>query len=119
MPLLSNGKINRKQLPAAEFEQAQYKAPQTRTEQVLADIWQEVLGVERVGLLDNFFELGGHSLLATRVVAKVRHELSVNMPLRSVFEFTSLEEMAAFISTVKRMEEKDTESDDDLEEIDL
>jgi len=78
MPLLNNGKINRKASPKAQFEQAEFVAPGTETEIALAGIWEEVMGVKKMGIHDNFFELGGHSLLETRVVAKVRSEFDVD-----------------------------------------
>ncbi|MDX8130471.1 amino acid adenylation domain-containing protein, partial [Methylomonas sp. OY6] len=70
MPLSANGKLDRKQLPAPDLSEQlkkTYVAPRTNTERVLAEIWQEVLGVEQVGIEDDFFELGGHSLLATQL----------------------------------------------------
>src|SRR6185312_12162553 len=72
LPLTVNGKVDRRGLPAPEERgQAEYVAPRTATEQVLAEVWAEVLHLERVGIHDNFFELGGHSLLATQVIARV------------------------------------------------
>jgi amino acid adenylation domain-containing protein len=119
LPLLNNGKINRKALPKAELQQAEFVAPRTETEITLAGIWQEVLGVEEIGIHDNFFELGGHSLLATRVVAKVRSELDVELKLRLIFELKTLEEMAALIGSIKRFALDEQDDDNDLEEIDL
>ncbi len=63
-----------------------YAAPRTPTEEVLAQIWAEVLGLERVGVEDNFFVLGGHSLLATQVIARVRESFGVEVPVRALFE---------------------------------
>jgi thioesterase domain-containing protein/aryl carrier-like protein len=84
IPLTANGKLNRAALPAPDAARPElahgYTAPQTPTEEALADIWAEVLGVDRIGVHDNFFELGGHSLLATQVVARIRatgRELSI------------------------------------------
>jgi amino acid adenylation domain-containing protein len=88
LPLSPNGKVDRKALPAPSFERAErrYVAPSTPTQQVLANIWAEVLRVEKVGTEDDFFALGGHSLLATQVVSRVRSALGVELPLRALFE---------------------------------
>ncbi|MFP3589938.1 phosphopantetheine-binding protein, partial [Paraburkholderia sp. SIMBA_055] len=73
-PVTANGKLDRKALPKPDNSALQqaYRAPQTPLEQHVAGIWQEVLGLERVGLGDHFFELGGHSLLATQAVSRMR-----------------------------------------------
>ncbi|UUQ65882.1 amino acid adenylation domain-containing protein [Pseudomonas fuscovaginae UPB0736] len=96
LPLTPNGKVDRKALPApqADLSQSLYLAPQTPLEQALAQIWQAVLKVERVGLGDNFFELGGHSLIATQVISRVRQGLEVELPLRALFEADNLAEFA-------------------------
>ncbi|HEU0077456.1 MAG TPA: phosphopantetheine-binding protein, partial [Longimicrobiaceae bacterium] len=88
LPLTPNGKVDRQALPAPDAggaPEAEYVAPRTPVEEVLAGIWAEVLGVERVGVHDNYFDLGGHSLLATQLVARIR-ELRVEVPVRRVFE---------------------------------
>ncbi|MCU1758991.1 non-ribosomal peptide synthase/polyketide synthase [Pseudomonas sp. 14P_8.1_Bac3] len=94
LPLTPNGKLNRKALPAVDASQlqAQYIAPQSEREQQVATIWQDVLKLERVGLTDNFFELGGHSLLVTQVVSRVRRVLDIQVPLRSLFEHSVLQD---------------------------
>ena len=71
--------------------------PRTPIEETLAEIWGRILGVERVGIHDNFFELGGHSLLATRVISRVLTTLPVEIPLRSLFEAPTVDEMALVI----------------------
>ena len=73
MPLLPNGKVNRRALPVADIkgEEKNYVAPRDAVEDTIANIWGEVLAVAQVGVEDNFFELGGHSLLATQVVARI------------------------------------------------
>ena len=90
LPLTPNGKIDRRSLRepdtnTAEFE-SNFADPRTPDEQLIAEIWAEVLGLERVGIHDNFFELGGHSLLATQAISRLREALQVELPLRSLFE---------------------------------
>jgi tyrocidine synthetase-3 len=97
LPLTTNGKLDRKALPAPEGASAGlavYVAPRTMLEAKLAEVWQLVLGVERVGVQDHFFELGGHSLKAATLVSRLHKELGVDLPLRSVFEAPILSEMA-------------------------
>ena len=92
LPLNNNGKLDRRALPAPDLNQTQaaYLAPHSPLQQQLAAIWQAVLQVEQVGLNDHFFERGGHSLLATQVVSRVRHELKLEVPLRTLFEQPTL-----------------------------
>jgi amino acid adenylation domain-containing protein len=100
LPLTPNGKVDRKALPAPELASTEdlYVAPRTPEEGAMAEIWAEVLKVERVGVHDNFFVLGGHSLLATRVVSRVRERFGVELPLRAVFEHRTLEELARVLA---------------------
>jgi len=90
LPLTSSGKVDRRALPAVDrpgfSAEAAYTQPRTPTEEQLAGIWEEVLGLERVGVHDDFFELGGHSLLATRVVWRVHDAFGVELPLLSIFK---------------------------------
>jgi amino acid adenylation domain-containing protein/non-ribosomal peptide synthase protein (TIGR01720 family) len=100
LPLNANGKLDRKALPALEIGQLHsqdYLAPRNELEQALADIWAEVLKVERVGVQGNFFELGGHSLLATQIASRVQKTLQRDVPLRAMFECSTVEELAAYI----------------------
>ena len=90
LPRTASGKVDRLALPAPEsvFDAAGstvYVAPRTPVEQAVAAIWADVLGVERVGVEDDFFALGGHSLLATQIVAQVRSDFSINLPLHALF----------------------------------
>ncbi|CAL2107141.1 hypothetical protein T190115A13A_320001 [Tenacibaculum sp. 190524A02b] len=100
MPLTSNGKIARKSLPSPEgieMSSKEYMAPRNETEEKLVAVWQELLGIERIGIYDNFFELGGHSLLATRLVSMIRKELEIEIAIQDIFEFSTIEEMSSFI----------------------
>jgi amino acid adenylation domain-containing protein len=101
LPLTANGKIDRRALPTPngqrpELDEA-FVASHTATEELLAQIWGQVLGVERVGIYDNFFHLGGHSLLATQVVSRIRETFQVEMPLRCMFEAPTVAGLAATI----------------------
>lgn len=101
IPLSANGKANRKALPAPELEESlstEYLAPRNTFEQQLADIWSEVLNIEKVGVNDNFFELGGHSLLATRVASRIRKQFDIELKLRELFECTTVAALAEKIA---------------------
>ncbi|QJI28299.1 non-ribosomal peptide synthetase [Pseudomonas sp. ADAK18] len=100
LPLNANGKLDRKALPALEIGQLHsqdYLAPRNALEQTLADIWAEVLKVEQVGVQDNFFELGGHSLLATQIASRVQKTLQRDVPLRAMFECSTVAQLAEYI----------------------
>ncbi|BAP43370.1 pyoverdine sidechain peptide synthetase [Pseudomonas sp. StFLB209] len=86
MPLTPNGKLDRQALSALEVRTHEYVAPRNELEAVLAEIWQQALQLERVGVNDNFFALGGHSLLATRIRSEVQSRLNLDLPLRAFFE---------------------------------
>jgi acyl carrier protein len=88
LPLMPNGKVNRRALPAPQRNgdlANQFAPPRSTTEQELAALWMELLAVERVGIDDNFFELGGHSLLATQMISRVRMSFGVELDLKKFF----------------------------------
>ncbi|WP_331023625.1 amino acid adenylation domain-containing protein [Longimicrobium sp.] len=98
LPLTSNGKLDRRALPAPEgaaFARRGLEPPRTMAEAVLAEIWADVLGVESVGRRDHFFDLGGHSLLAARMVARVRESLNPAATVDEVFTYPTLFQLAA------------------------
>ncbi len=98
-PLNPNGKIDRGALPEPPRAEttAAYTAPRNQIEKILADLWGEVLGVEKVWVHDNFFELGGHSLAATGLMSKIREALKIDLPLRSLFEESTVAGLASRI----------------------
>ncbi|HEX6909123.1 MAG TPA: amino acid adenylation domain-containing protein, partial [Longimicrobium sp.] len=100
LPLNANGKVDRAALPAPVVEAAAHVPPRTPAELAAARAWAEVLGVERVGVHDDFFALGGHSLLGTRVVTRLRDALGVEVPLRTLFEASSLAGFAARVEAI-------------------
>ncbi|MGZ8172154.1 MULTISPECIES: amino acid adenylation domain-containing protein [Methylobacter] len=96
-PLTPNGKLDRKALPAPNFcEQSHkhYVAPRTTTEEMLAAIWIEVLGIEKIGVHDNFFESGGHSLLAVQVISRAISVFDADLSIKSLFELPTIAELA-------------------------
>jgi len=94
-PLTPNGKIDRKKLPAPEWRpQKEYVAPRTATEETLAEIWTEILRIERAGIHDDFFALGGHSLLAMQLVSRIRDRLQADLQLVSLFKNPTIADMA-------------------------
>ena len=96
-PLTPNGKIDTKALPNPNFEtqrENEYIPPSRETEITLASIWQEILGVKKIGINDNFFSLGGHSLLATQVISRIRNQFNIELPLRNLFEYPTISQLA-------------------------
>ena len=105
MPLLSNGKVDWRALPAPdrarpELDKA-FVAPRTPAEELLAQIWAQLLDIERVGIHDNFFDLGGHSLLATQLVSRVREAFRAEIPLRRLFEVPTVAGLAESIEAAR------------------
>lgn len=105
MPLNTSGKLNRKALPepdASSLAKAEYRAPETETQKQLAAIWEQVLGVEKIGLSDNFFDLGGHSLKATLLVTKLNRHFEISVSITDIFRFPELGSFADFMETMER-----------------
>jgi acyl carrier protein len=101
LPLSPNGKIDRRALPAPDHARpgsdGSYVAPHGPVEEAVAQVWAEVLGVERVGARDNFFDLGGHSLLATQVLSRLRQAFPVDLSPRRLFEEPTVANLARAI----------------------
>jgi acyl-CoA synthetase (AMP-forming)/AMP-acid ligase II/acyl carrier protein len=109
LPLTPNGKVDRHALPVPDpvalLRERTSIPPRTPVEEVLAEIWAEVLGLEQVGAFDNFFELGGHSLKATQVMSRVRRAFDVELPLRRFFETPTVAGLALTIEDSQVLKE--------------
>ena len=123
LPLTPNGKVDRKLLPAPDLksliEKAEFVAPQTPTEELVASIWAEVLGVEQLSINDNFFELGGHSLLATQLLSKLSYHFGVNLPLSKLFETPTVAGFSSYIEAISWASQNIEISTNNLEEVEF
>lgn len=93
-----------------------YVAPQTHLEQTLAEIWQQLLGIEQIGRHDNFFALGGHSLLATQVTSHIRKTLQIELPLQSLFDYPTIAQLAQAIEDLL-LQEIESLTDDEAQRL--
>ena len=103
LPITPNGKVDKRALPAPapeDYASNAYVAPRNAIEETLVNIWREVLGVEQIGVYDDFFELGGHSLLVTKVATRLKQQLGVELPLRTLFEVPTVAALAEIFSAV-------------------
>ncbi len=126
LPLTPNGKIDRKSLPAPDAASLQLQTsffpPTTPTEITLAQIWIQVLRIDRVGTNDDFFELGGHSLLATQVISRARQAFGIDIPLQSLFEQPTIAGLASRIDTsiwFQAGSQENSAEVDEMEEIEI
>jgi acyl carrier protein len=130
MPLTPNGKLDRKALPAPDrrnFQRASgFVGPRTLMEEMLVEIWAEVLKLDKIGVHDNFFDIGGHSLKATQVISRIRETFRMDLSLRVLFEAPTVAELAMRVEQsfsgaggpeelARLMAEVDSLSDEEME----
>ncbi|HYH46777.1 MAG TPA: AMP-binding protein, partial [Thermoanaerobaculia bacterium] len=118
LPLSPNGKVDRRALPevegAAAARDQPYVAPRNEVEEVVAGIFAEIVGVEKVGVFDNFFDLGGHSLLATQATWRLREAFGVELALRTLFEAPTVAELSGVIED-RIIEQIEAMSEDEVD----
>jgi amino acid adenylation domain-containing protein len=121
LPLTPSGKVDRGALPAPEPARPHlenpFVAPRTPLEKELAEIWRGLLGIERVGIHDNFFELGGHSLSLTQLASRIQQAFGVRLPLRTLFEATTIVDLGTAIAAAKVAQHEAAEVAQLLEEV--
>jgi amino acid adenylation domain-containing protein len=108
LPRTPSGKIDRQALPAPEeaatSQRRDHVAPRTPTEEQVAEIWREILGVEEIGVTDDFFAVGGHSLLATQIVARIRAHFAIDLPLHALFSSPTIETLSQSVDELAQQE---------------
>jgi hypothetical protein len=104
LPITTNGKIDRRALPAPDLNQDRgaYIAPRSADEELLAGIWAAMLGLERVGIQEDFFAIGGHSLAAAQVAARVGQACQIELSMKSLFEAPTIADLALLIARARR-----------------
>jgi amino acid adenylation domain-containing protein len=121
LPLTPNGKLDRRNLPAPDRsrpeQESPFIAPRTVVENLLANIWAELLKVERVGIHDNFFELGGHSLLITQVASRIQQIFQVHLPLRTLFDAPTIALLSVAVATAQLGQEDAADAVQMLDEL--
>ncbi|WP_158102566.1 non-ribosomal peptide synthetase [Lentzea kentuckyensis] len=104
IPLTANGKLDQRALPAPAAAADEFVPPSTPAEEVIASVWTEVLGIERISVHDSFFDLGGHSVLAIRMTARLQEEFDLDLSVRTVFEQRTIHGLAAAVEDAIRAE---------------
>ena len=107
-PLTPNGKIDRKALPAPDEQpMGDFNVlPRTPTEELIASVWSQVLGIENIGIQNSFFEQGGHSLLATQIVSRLQELFQIKIPLRELFKHDTVESLAKRVDQLRKEDKK-------------
>jgi acyl carrier protein len=106
LPLTANGKVDRRALPEPDRyhrePEQEFVGPRNKTEEIVAGIWSDVLGIERISVVRDFFELGGHSLLATQIISRVRDAFQTELPLSSIFESPTVAGLSQSVAEAKK-----------------
>lgn len=118
LPLLPNGKVNKKALPVPESQHTAYVAPRNQTEEQLVQIWKDILGKEQIGVTDNFFELGGHSLKAMQILSKIQQQFSIQLSIPQLFKYPYIENISDQINFILE-QQKIKSSIDQLVQIEI
>ena len=107
LPLTPNGKVDRQALPLPDEEiiRREYIRPRTPTEEIIVNLFADLLNVQKVGINDNFFELGGHSLLATQLISRLRQASKVELPIRKIFESPTAAQLEPVLSQLRRQQQ--------------
>ncbi|MGQ0453396.1 phosphopantetheine-binding protein, partial [Bacillus sp. SS-TM] len=108
MPLTPNGKVNRKALLELEeqFISEDITSSRTPVEELIVSVWSQVLGIKNISVQDSFFEIGGHSLLATQVVSRLQGIFQIELPVRELFEYTTVESLAKRLDQLRKGDKK-------------
>ncbi|MGQ0513749.1 phosphopantetheine-binding protein, partial [Bacillus sp. D-CC] len=108
MPLTPNGKVNRKALLELEeqFVSEDITSSRTPVEELIVSVWSQVLGIKNISVQDSFFEIGGHSLLATQVVSRLQEIFQIELPVRELFEYTTVESLAKRLDQLRKGDKK-------------
>ena len=117
LPLNPSGKVDRKALPDVDVTQqlAEYVAPETETEKMLCQLWQEILNLPRVGIDDNFFNIGGNSLSAVKLLNRLEQELDMSLDVKSMFQLPDIRSLAAYLDVIKPNTNINPSNSDSLE----
>ncbi|MGA9380531.1 MAG: condensation domain-containing protein, partial [Phormidium sp.] len=105
LPLTPNGKVDRHALPTPEWHkelEEKYVAPRNPIEEILCNLWGEILNLKQIGINDNFFQIGGQSLLATQLISRIRTNLQIELPLKSLFEAPTVAELTVQIQQIQQ-----------------
>jgi aspartate racemase len=121
LPLTPNGKVDRRVLPAPEPSRSEleavYVAPQSEVERIIAEIWQQILRIEQVGLLDNFFDLGGHSLLLTQIHNKFQGLFKKEIPIADMFRYPTIKALADHLAREENNRVSIQQTSDSIEKL--